>query len=469
MALRSDLYENELVAVKDGRPGDALRREAALLADLAHPGIIRFVALTGDTGALRLLTRYAGRETLATWRPNRADELARVFADLAEAVHYLHAQGVVHGSIGPAHVVIDAQRRPLLCGFSEARRGRESDLAAEQLVDVAAVGTTLLHVLDTAEAGWPRSSRRRDDQRLVERLRIAAQAAADGRVPSAKALAGQISTHRSDGDAQNPAGTDQSDCGGSSRSIPRPGEASARPGPRRWAPLQRLAGRPGPGGIDPRAALRRAHRGRRRPRRATVLATAVVCAGCALGALMVTRLDGDRAASPAAGTGPLDGSATLTANRSAGPPAPAGVASHPEAVAAAPWSAPPAPDDDVADCRPPVAGYRDITGDGCAEEVIIDSGAVLIGGVRYPVGEAGDQVAVGDWDCDGVATVALVQDGGRVYVFDGWPEGAALVGELLVDLTPPVRLADVARGACNELVVHYAGGTWHLPLPASSS
>ena len=457
MALRSDLHANELVAVKDGRSGDSLRREAALLADLAHPGIVRFVALTGEAGALRLLTRYAGRETLATWRPRRADELARVFADLTEAVRYLHAQGVVHRSIRPAHVVIDAHRRPLLCGFSNAGGSGEVDLATEQLVDVVAVGETLLHVLDGAEEGWPRSSRRRDDQRLLERLRAAAQAAADGRVPGAKALAGQIPTHRGDAGAPHPAGTDRSDRDGVPHSIPETVEAPARhgppPGARPRAPRRRLAGHPGPGGIDARGALRRARRGRRRPRRATVLATAVVCAGCALGTLMVMRLDGDRTVPAAGDAGLLDGLAATAADRRAGPSAP------PD----------PAPGDGAVPCRPPGGGARDVTGDGCANEIIIDSGGVLVDGIRYPVGETGDQLAVGDWDCDGVATVALVQDGGRVYLFDGWPEGAALVGELVVDLTPPVRLADVPRGACNELVVHYAGGTWYLPLPTSSS
>ena len=95
------------------------------------------------------------------------------------------------------------------------------------------------------------------------------------------------------------------------------------------------------------------------------------------------------------------------------------------------------------------------------------AGFVSIDGARYPVGESGDQVAVGDWDCDGVATVALVQPGGRVYVFDGWPREVPLVGRLVADLTPPVELADVPRGACNELLVRYAGGTWYLPLPAA--
>ena len=109
---------------------------------------------------------------------------------------------------------------------------------------------------------------------------------------------------------------------------------------------------------------------------------------------------------------------------------------------------------------------RDVDGDGCAEEIRIDAGFVSVDGVRYPVGAAGDQLAVGDWDCDGIATVALVEPTGRVYVFETWPHQAPLVGTLVAELAPPVELAEVARGACHELTVRYSEGTWFLPLPA---
>ena len=111
---------------------------------------------------------------------------------------------------------------------------------------------------------------------------------------------------------------------------------------------------------------------------------------------------------------------------------------------------------------------RDVDGDGCAEEIRIADGSVAVDGVRYPVGTAGDQVAVGDWDCDGIATVALVQPGGRVYLFESWPRQAPVTGTLVAELPPPLELAGVARGACHELTVRYSEGTWHLPLPAAA-
>lgn len=619
MALRSDLHGQELVAVKDGRSAETLRGEAAILADLDHPGVIRFVALTEDERGPRLLTRYAGRETLATWQPQRLEELRRVVEDLAAAVDHLHEQGVVHRSIRPNHVVIDAMRRPLLCGFSSARRIAGPGAAAtgragvqgcaagagspgEQLADVVAIGETVVATLERLAAHRTRPGRRRDEQRLRERLGGVAQAAAGGRVPTAKALAGQIralgtepaglrppgggetSGHPPDepaagapataGDGSAPG---RASAPGDVASVPHgalagggtPGVHGAPPGgagaaglhgappsgagtaggengphadPPTAGVLQRLreppargtqrrrrltVARPSGPRRHPGRAPRRLPHVRQRPRRATVLAVAAVCGGCVLGTLMVMRLvDADAPAPAAVRQAPVGGPATGAGETPTGIPGqgdaspaldlalrpPGGqAAAAPAPPAAAPGlpappdgnpaagtgPAPASPDPhaaagggpapvpppgaagadlaalpptpaagDTTLCRPIADGFRDVDGDGCAEEIGLTAGFVWVDGTRYPVGDAGDQVAVGDWDCDGLATVALVQPGGRVYVFDSWPEQSPLVGSLVAELAPPVQLADVPRGACNELLVRYAGGTWFLPVPA---
>ncbi len=472
MALRSDLHRQELVAVKDGGSAETLRHEAGLLADLDHPGIIRFVALSEDERGLRLLTRYGGRETLATWQPQRLDELRRALEDLAGTVGYLHERGVVHRSIRPSHVVVDSLRRPLLCGFSSARRfavpggtaaerfgtprrddDNATDLAPEppastgesgpdvgdfvegRLSDVVALGETALTTLRRLEGQSTRAGRRRDDPRLRERLEAVAQAAASGRVPSARALAGQIQALGAKPGRSHAFGT-------------RPNS----PDPRR--------------GRDPR----RLRHLRSRPRRATLIAVAAVCGGCALGTLMLMRLsETDTPPSSPVRSDIFGNPETATAETVA----PAGAPPVPEPPLVPPAAGfapapPPPPAGDGAGCQPLAEGFRDVTGDGCAERIEIIAGFVSVDDTRYPVGEAGDQVAVGDWDCDGIATVALVQSGGQVYLFDSWPTDSPLVGRLVADLAPPVQLADVPRGACNELLVRYAEGTWYLPLPVRS-
>lgn len=71
---------------------------------------------------------------------------------------------------------------------------------------------------------------------------------------------------------------------------------------------------------------------------------------------------------------------------------------------------------------PEVAGpSADVDGDGCAEGVVIEGSSIQAGAVKYQLGANGDQLAVGDWDCDGTATPALVRPGtGEVFVFARW-------------------------------------------------
>lgn len=48
-------------------------------------------------------------------------------------------------------------------------------------------------------------------------------------------------------------------------------------------------------------------------------------------------------------------------------------------------------------------------------------------GTRYQVGEPGDILVVGDWDCRGDATPGLYRPGtGEVFLFDTWPSGTAV-------------------------------------------
>lgn len=72
-------------------------------------------------------------------------------------------------------------------------------------------------------------------------------------------------------------------------------------------------------------------------------------------------------------------------------------------------------------CPTVSAPAADVDGDGCAEGVVIDGSSIQAGPVKYRLGEASDRLAVGDWDCDGLATPALVRPGtGEVFVFARW-------------------------------------------------
>jgi hypothetical protein len=89
---------------------------------------------------------------------------------------------------------------------------------------------------------------------------------------------------------------------------------------------------------------------------------------------------------------------------------------------------------------PTVVGPRaDVDRDGCAELVVADGRRVRVGNRSFLVGEAGDRVAIGDWNCDGTATPAVLRLAtGAIYTFAGWPDRGAL---------PPATLVASVEGA----------------------
>lgn len=65
------------------------------------------------------------------------------------------------------------------------------------------------------------------------------------------------------------------------------------------------------------------------------------------------------------------------------------------------------------------------TSDRAAPTASVIDGVVMFDGRRYRVGDSGDLVAVGDWDCDGTSTVAIITSGSdAVQVFDEWATAA---------------------------------------------
>ena len=104
----------------------------------------------------------------------------------------------------------------------------------------------------------------------------------------------------------------------------------------------------------------------------------------------------------------------------------------------------------------------DVDGDGCPEALRYADGVLEAGAIRWALGRSGDQVATGDWSCQGARTLALFRPStGEVFRFDGWAApGADLqavpVGRVQGGLV--LRAADVDRDGCHEAVVERATG-----------
>ncbi|MFP5317181.1 MAG: hypothetical protein ACLGI2_02675 [Acidimicrobiia bacterium] len=408
------------VAVKQAEtPDDAarLRREADLLEVAAHPGLIEVVRWE-DGAEARLHTIWVGGPSLAQVRPLDVEEVAGVVAAAACTLADLHAAGLVHGSVEASHVVLDEDGRPVLCGLGSGglageRCGEEAVL--EPASDVAGLGAVLEHLLS----------------RVTGRLRGAGAEAlrhlaglACGPVetrPSARSLADAI--HDAVPGAR----------------LPRPeGEPPTRP-----------AEPPAP--VRPSLeALRRPVAAR--PPRGLRLAGVGVATAVVVGVAVVALGGQARPASPPEGVASASPSTST-------PPAP-----FPEVAGTPPSPPATAPRPAVPAGCPAVEGplTADVDGDGCAEAVTFTAGVVEAAGRRWAVGQEGDVVALGDWACSGVRSLAVLRPStGDVYAFSSWASAEAEARAPVVSRVAggqALRSADLDGDGCNELVVERASG-----------
>src|SRR6185369_8285696 len=107
----------------------AFRREFRLLASLDHPSIVkaRDFGVTPDGHAFFTMDEVAGPD-LATFAKSRALlENLSALVDVAHALEYVHARGLVHGDVKPTNVRVAGERAFLLDFGLAFARGEEAE------------------------------------------------------------------------------------------------------------------------------------------------------------------------------------------------------------------------------------------------------------------------------------------------------------------------------------------------------
>jgi serine/threonine protein kinase len=161
-----------------GRVGD----EARLLARLSHPGLVPvYDAGTDETGRPWVVMELVDGETLSDAirrGPMSSERVAEIGARLADALAYVHGEGLIHRDVKPANVLLGQDGRVRLTDFGIARLvdaakvtatgltvGTASYLSPEQVTaepvgtasDVYSLGLVLLECL-TGEREYPGSA-----------------------------------------------------------------------------------------------------------------------------------------------------------------------------------------------------------------------------------------------------------------------------------------------------------------------
>jgi hypothetical protein len=422
---------------KAASAGDAesIRLQAALLAEARHPGVIDLVGVEGSADRPVLVTALVDGPTLAVPMELSVEEIGGVVAGLASTLADLHDLGIVHGAVAPEHVLLGPDGRPVLCGFGSAARVGETGPAGDQerhpSEDVAALGRLLRRLSTGPEA------------RALRRIADSATADDPAARPSARAMSAEIAaavpgarlpgrpTGAVDGAPTLP--DLRSLLSGARADRRRPGGRRARPAPSDEAES------PAPGA---RASLRQL------PVRSGAMVGAV---GAVAGAALLVLAPW---ASPAAkDRDPIIVPVTVpTTPSSVVPTSRAPVTSASVAPTSMLQAVP-------AGCPAPTSVLvADIDGDGCLDALRYADGVLEAAGLRWSLGQAGDQLATGDWSCRGTRTVVLLRPStGQVFRFESWAVGVndSITGSAVATVPggQAVRAADVDRDGCHELVV----------------
>ena len=366
----------------EGHEAQRRRREAKILSMAIHPGVVELRRVMDRADEVRLELAVVAGTSLEDHPPLEVIRLMKVLTATFRTVSDLHELGIHHGDLCAEHMLIDRRDRVVLCGFGNA--GEISDDGAPSTAaDIAGLGRLILHKLARSTASGAIDE---DDWAAIALAELGEDALRVAQTP------GQVSL--------DPFVARMTELGG--------GQAGQSSHPK---------GQP---------AIRWEWIG------ASLAAVAVLT-------LITTQWIRSPQAN-ALGDGPPAPTFVAATTNTPGaevPPAPVGVPEQP-------LLAEPSPTAtlllavDAPRCLPRTG--LDIDGDGCPDEITIDGTIISTDDGRWSLGETGDFVLVGDWDCDGTAAPGLVRkNSGSVYFFEGWsPPSVPLLAHPVATVGEPI-------------------------------
>ncbi len=108
---------------------DRLRRGASTLAVLAHPGVVRVLGGGWWDGTAFVVSEHAPAGHLGNAGRMPVADAVRLVGGLADLLGYVHRQGVTHGNLKPANVLLAADGIPRVTDFRDTL-GPTADVAS---------------------------------------------------------------------------------------------------------------------------------------------------------------------------------------------------------------------------------------------------------------------------------------------------------------------------------------------------
>jgi len=125
-----------LKVVPPGAPADRIRREAQILAQLEHPGIVPIhdVVELPDARVFYTMKLVDGRR-LDQWLPGTGvPDRLRVFLRICEPVAFAHSRGIVHRDLKPQNIMIGAFGEVLVMDWGVAKIASGPNEAADTII-----------------------------------------------------------------------------------------------------------------------------------------------------------------------------------------------------------------------------------------------------------------------------------------------------------------------------------------------